>query len=85
MMYWFPRDDVMGNFPVWSEYEVFFRFSVVVTVTNMFSVGSLDGSCAGAKSRESERGMSTEIGDFVDRVFFCCILRWPLLVAMDLG
>lgn len=57
-------------------------------VTKRLCVGLLLGSWAGATSREVDRGRLMRVArsfGLVERRFFCCMRRWPLLVAIDLG
>ena len=49
-------------------------------------VGVLFGSRDGLTSRETASGRSgVMVMGLVDWMFFCCIRRWPLLVASDFG
>ena len=71
----------MGNLPVWSEYN--FRNSLVVRmVAKTTCERVLLVSCEGLTS--SEVLMSKSVVSVVERMFFCCMRRWPLLVARDL-
>ena len=59
-----------------------------MVLMNRLCVGLLLGSWDRATSREVDRRRLVRFGGsfgLVDRRFFCCMCRWPLLVAMDLG
>jgi hypothetical protein len=56
---------------------------VFIMVRNAKWVRLFCGSWDGLKWRDDCMSMSDVI--FVDCMFFCCILRWPLLVASDLA
>jgi hypothetical protein len=71
-LYWFPRDDLVGKRPVWSEYDFRWVFSVMVVMNKTFWVVGFIGSWAGEMSRDVASG-SGVIGVLVDCRFFCCM------------
>ena len=65
-MYWLPRDDGTGNFPVWSEYVLDRTVLLGIKVHVMWFVFIFSGSYVGMSS-------ASDTGAWVDsRFFFSC-------------